>query len=108
MLWCEKKLVYEQPGNADGDRRIGYVEDGTEEFEVLSTDKGYPKRPIGLKQREIEHINYLALQEGGIAALGREEGGNVVVAFVEDKAVETAVDDVAQGSGQDKCKADYE
>ena len=108
MLWRQKKLVDEQPCNADGDCRIGYIEDGAEEFEVLSADKRHPMWPSGLKQREIEHVDHLSLEEGSIAAFGWEECGNAVVALVEDESVEATVDDVAQGTCQYQYEADDE
>ena len=101
-------MVDQEPYNADGDRRIGHVEDGAEEFEVLATHKRHPVGPIELKQREIEHVDHAALHQRGIAAFGREEGGHGVVALVEDEAVEAAVDDVAQGAGEDEGEAEDE
>ena len=58
---------------------------------------------------EVEHVDHAALEEWGVAAVGREHGGDFGRhGVVEDASVEHAVEDVAGGSGGDERQGHYE
>ena len=101
-------MVDEKEDYADGYGGVGDVEDGVEEFEVFAADEGHPLRPMEGEEWEVEHVDDFAAEEGSIAAFGREECGDGVVALVEYEAVEAAVDKVSDSAGEDECKADNE
>ena len=52
-------------------------------------------RKVELEKREIEHIDNTTEEEWCVSALRWEELSHIVVALVEDKSVETAVDEIA-------------
>ena len=105
LLFEDKKLVDNQPNGSNCDGRVGHIEDGVEENEVLSAYKRHPLGPTGVDKWEVEHIDDAALQQRGIATLGWEELGHAIVALVEDEAIEEAVDKVAYGSRKDERHA---
>lgn len=51
---------------------------------------------MSFNEREIEHVDHTPLQERGISALFRKQGGDLVQASVEYYAVEHTVDDVSE------------
>ena len=53
----------EQQHYADTYARIGEIEYGREEHEIIATPEWHPVGPCGLYDREIEHIYHLAIQE---------------------------------------------
>lgn len=102
-------LENDEDGDTDRNGRIGDVEDGPEEDELIPSPEREPVRVEALDDREIEHVHHLAVQEAAVAPLGGHEPGNLVKgAFAEDHPVKGAVDDVAQGTGQDQGYAEHE
>ena len=99
--------VDDKPEGADGDGGVGDVEDGVEEEEVFAAEEGEPLGPVELEKGEVEHIDHLALEEGGVAAFGREEGCHREGALAEYQAIETAVDEVAHGTGKYQCQVGH-
>lgn len=85
---------------ADGDVGVSEVENRTEEDKVFASPKRDPSGEGAFHQGEVEHINHFAMQEGGVTAAVREDGGYFVVAVTEYHAIEEAVDDVADGSAE--------
>lgn len=106
LLGVFEEEIGDEPEGADGDGGIGHVEDGAEEEEVRPANPRHPLGPVELEQREVEHVDHAPLQQGGIAALGREQLCHVVEALVEYQAIEAAVDQVAHGTDEDEGKAD--
>ena len=103
-----ERLAVEQKQGDDPatDGRVGKVEDGAEEDEVLSAHKGHPLGPIGVDDGEIEHIHHLAVEQGGVSsAFGQERGQLDGRALAEQHAIEDAVHDVAQRARQDEGDA---
>ena len=85
------------------DGRVGKVEDGAEEDEVLSAHKRHPLGPIGVDDGEIEHIHHFAVEQGGVSsAFGQERGQLDGRALAEQHAVEDTIHDVAQRARQDE------
>ena len=89
-----------------GDGRIGDVENRIEEGEVVASYERHPFRPIEVKERELEHIDHLSVEEGRITSIFGQERSHLAVAQVEDLPVEDAVDDVAKGAGCQQGDAD--
>jgi len=109
FLSCAEEFPVEeyQIDGSAGDAGVSYVEDGLEEYEVLSAPDGNPGREDGVYQREVEHVDYLAEAYGGVAASGREELGDLGVGgFGEEGAVEEAVEDIAAGADHNQGDAD--
>lgn len=102
-------LENDEDGDTDRDGRIGDVEDGPEENELVPPPEREPVRIEALDDGEIEHVHHLAVQEAAVPAFGRHEPGDLMKgAFAEDHPVKGTVDDVAQGTGQDQGYAEYE
>ena len=102
-----KKLVENQHKDTDGDGGVGEVENGVEEGEILSAHKRHPLGPCDGKERKIEHVNHLAVKERRITAPFGEHRGHLSITFAEHQSVETAVEDVANGSGKHQGETDY-
>ena len=87
-----KKLPLEkhQVEGAAGDAAVGDVEDGPEEDHVAAAPDGEVRRQGGVDQREVEHVDHLAVEERRV---------------VENEPVEHRVDLVADGSGKDRGEA---
>ncbi len=107
MSLFAKELVLKQK-QIDGRNRnisIGQIENRTEEI-IMAVDQKtqYVRHAIPLKQREIKHIHHLAHHETGVmsAELRHFVGGR----FRKDQSVESAVQDVAQGSGQNERQSE--
>ena len=78
---------------------IGHVEYIPEEYRFAAG--------IG-NEGEIEHINYFAIKEGGIAAPFGKEGSNLIGStLVENDAVEYRIDDIAGSSGCEHGNSQY-
>ena len=105
-----KILVVEDDEHKDtrGEACIGNVEYWLKEEEVLASNAEHPLWPVPLGQREIEHVDYLAVEERCISSLAGQElrhlGGHWIV---EKLAVGYAVDDVAYGSCCDESNASH-
>lgn len=100
-----KKLPLEDQDDQDanGDRRIGQVENGPEENELFSGAEREPLRDMTLYYREIKHVHHLAIKQRGVAALlGEHPGHGKIRAFVEYPSVKDAVDDVARSACHDE------
>ena len=79
LLPCFVKEFFledEKGNHADGDGRIGYVEDGTKKFKFITADEGHPGGKIGFDDGEIKHIHHFAMKETGIAAFGWKSGSH--------------------------------
>lgn len=105
-IFVEESELEEQ--QVDGGNRnvdIGQVEDGSEEVAAAVDQEVEPRRAVcPVEEREVEHIDHLPHQEGGIGAaeFGHLRRGGCR----EDQSVEGAVEDVADGSGQHQRQAD--
>lgn len=64
--------------------------------------------PALVMRGKVEHINYFAIKEGGIAAPFGKEGSNLIGStFVENDAVEYRIDDIAGSSGCEHGNSQY-
>ena len=98
----------EQEDDTHRDAGVGEVEHRTEEDEGLSAPDGNPLGPRRFYQREVEHVDHLAQEEGSVArAEGNDVGDIERVGGTEDHAVEHAVDDVPRRSSHDHGQADH-
>ncbi len=99
--------VEQQHGNgATADRRIGQIEDGTEENEMLPSHKRHPRRPVELEQGEVEHIHHTPVQPVSVALSGRYKRGDTHPrTLAEDGAVKDTVDDIAHRPGENQRDA---
>ena len=52
-------IEQQQGYNATTDGRISKIEDRAKEYKMFPSDKWHPLRPVGLDDREIEHIYLL-------------------------------------------------
>ena len=105
--FAERTRIEQQHGNGSAaDSRIGQVEDGTEENEMLACHERHPRRPVELEQREVEHVHHTPVQPVSITLPRRHERGNAHPrALAEDGAVEDAVDDIAHRPCKNQCDA---
>ena len=51
-----------QSDDTTTDGSICKIKDWAEEYEMFSTDDGHPRRPVGLDDREIEHIHNFTIK----------------------------------------------
>ena len=85
---------------------MGKVEYRAEEDEMLSSYERHPFRPIGLNEREIEHVHYLAVEPIRITfANGNEGSYGTMGTFTEYLSIKYAIDDVSDGSCQNERHA---
>jgi hypothetical protein len=86
--------------DSDGDAGIGEVEDGGEEPGTA------PEREtVGDgEEAEVEHVDYLSEEEGGVTVAGRPLRYVHEGAIREENAVEHAVDDVAERARDDEAE----
>ncbi len=67
---------------------------------MFSSDKRHPCRPVGINDREIEHIDNFTIEQSRITAAIRHETGYLLMCtFVEDDSIEYTVDDITQCTG---------
>ena len=100
-------IEYQQGNDAARDGCIGEVKDRGEEHAVLTGVDGHPRRHVPFDEREVEHIDHLAVEELTVAiSIGLEVCNLRIRWCVEDESVEEAVDDVARCSCRDERKAD--
>ena len=105
---CEKnllveKLVLEQKQINDCNRDIcvGQIEDRAEEVIVaVDQESQHTRHAVPLEQREIEHVDDLSHHESGVVAA--EFGDGIGRRLREQQPVAGAIDDVAQGAGQNQ------
>lgn len=92
-----------QQRHAHGDAGIGEIEDGGEEVGAAPDGEagGYGE------QFDINHIHHASIEERGItAAVGEHRGQGGYRAFVENHAIEQAVNDIAQRAGDNQTEGD--
>jgi hypothetical protein len=105
-LFVEEFFLEQKNGDDPyGNRSIGNIEDGAEEFEILSPDKRHPLRIMCFDEREIEHIHHPAMQKSSISVRWKYLCHMLIGALLEDQAVEHAVQEIAQGPGKDEAGA---
>ena len=104
MSMFVKEFLLEQQDSyhADGNRSICQVEHRAEELELLSAHKGEPGRIMRLYQREIQHVHYSSMQEGGVAVMREYFGDMIERTFLEYQPIEHTVYEVAQCTGIDQ------
>lgn len=61
------RIKNKQGNDAATDSRIGKVKNRAEENKVITSYKRHPVRPVGIDNREVEHIDHLAMQPVGIS-----------------------------------------
>ena len=54
------RIKNKQGNDAATDSRIGKVKNRAEENKVITSHKRHPIRPVGIDNREVEHIDHLA------------------------------------------------
>ena len=55
------RIKNKQGNDAATDSRIGKVKNRAEENKVITSYKRHPVRPVGIDNREVEHIDHLAM-----------------------------------------------
>lgn len=99
------RIENKQGDDAATDSRIGKVKNGTEENKVITSYKRHPVRPVGIDNREIEHIDHLAMQPVGISLPQRNPRSNLRMrALAEYLSIEHTVDDVTHCTSQNQGK----
>ena len=102
-LFEEAALEDKEVEDAGGDTTVGDVEDEAEEDKLFAAPNGKVGREGGFYEGEVEHINYLSVEEGGVTASFGEELGNLKGSgFAEEEPIKGAVDDVAKGANGDE------
>src|SRR5574344_521308 len=72
--------------------RISQIEHRTEKHERLATPEGEPIRPSALNQREVEHIDHLAITESPL---------------VEKDPIKKTINNVASRTSQNQGRPDH-
>jgi len=106
MFVKEFLLEQEDSYHTDGNRSICQVEHRAEELKLLSPHKGEPGRVMRLHQREIQHVHYSPMQEGGIAVMREYFGDMIERTFLEYQSIEHTVYEVAQCTGKNETGTD--
>lgn len=105
LLAQEFVLKQKQIDDGDGDIGIGQVEDGSEKVVVaVHQEVQEPRYTVPLEEREIEHVDDLAHHESGVVSA--EMCDRIGRRLREEQPVESAVDDIAQGTGHNQRQAD--
>ena len=60
-------IEQQQSNDATADGSICKVEDWTEKDEAVATNQRHPVGPIGINDREIEHVDHTTVEEGCVA-----------------------------------------
>ena len=101
LLAQEFVLKQKQIDDGDGDIGIGQVEDGSEKVVVaVHQEVQEPRYTVPLEEREIEHVDDLAHHESGVVSA--EMCDRIGRRLREEQPVESAVDDIAQGTGHNQ------
>ena len=56
----------DQDAHAGRNRHIGYIENGIEEFEIVSANDGHPVGKLRIDYWKIQHIHYFSVQQFAI------------------------------------------
>lgn len=96
-------LVNQDKCDSHRDCRVGDIEYGPKEDELLATPKGEPRGIGAINQRKIKHVNHLAVEETGIASLRRKQLSLIKPgALAKNDSVERRIDNVTQRTGKNK------
>ena len=100
--------IEEQNGyHATADTSIGKIEYRAEEYEVLTSDKRHPGRPVEAEERKVEHIYHLTMQKLSVSFAEWYQFCNSAVAVRKYFAIYHRVDEVAYCTCKHKCHADH-
>ena len=99
------RIKNKQGNDAATDSRIGKVKNRAEENKVITSYKRHPVRPVGIDNREVEHIDHLAMQPVGISLPQWNPRSNLRMStLAEYLSIEHTVDDVTHCAGQNQGK----
>lgn len=105
---AEGMRIEQQHGNGSAaDGRIGQIENGAEENEMLTAHKRHPQRPVELEQREVKHVDHPSVQPIGIALPhGHKRGNAHARTLAKNGTIEDTVDDITHRPCENQRDAD--
>src|SRR5690606_14124113 len=89
-------------------RCVSNIKHRPEKDKPVSSNKGKPVRIISVNHREIQHIDYPAVEEAGIASLRTHKcGNNTMSTFTKQQAIKCTVNNVAYCTGHNHAYTNY-
>ena len=101
-------IEYYQHEDTNGDSGIGDVEYRLEKEEMVASYKRHPLRPIEAEQREVKHIDHLAMEQGRISAFRRKHRSHLGgIRIVEYQSVKHGIYNIAGRSCRNQRETHY-
>ena len=106
MIFVERFFIkYDKNSNSGGYRHVSDIKDRVEKLEVFAAPDWKPLWEIPFEDREVEHVDHFSVEYCPVRFF-RKQRGQVVMAVVENNAVENRINDVSEGARQNQCDGD--
>lgn len=93
-------------GHTHRNAAVSNVENGSEKLKPIAAFEGDPFRKAGINHGKVKHVYHPALEKRGVTCTKWDHGSQttVVIRLRENEAVKHAVQDIADGTGDDERK----